>query len=240
MPITNYYDENQYLDEPFDLIENNPILQQEEDPFIYYASRSKSGGKKSNSTNKQRSNSGNINHAPYRGQQLTSDLIYKISKPYFGCGYYINTPEGKKRWQQAGKTVPSGLGKKLGEPIDCSGWTREFYRQFFGIDIGEGTKAQRTSNKFYKFTDKSQLRPGDLIHFKPNKNGIGHVGIAYKQLPNGKWLMIDSSTRPSEQGEGVGIRAVDYGREIVGYSRPIQLAMAKFGGRLIPKKRYIK
>lgn len=209
-----------------------------EEPQYYKGRAGKRNSKKTNFSPQK------VN-ARYNVNDLTSKLIFDIASPYFGLGYFINTASGRDRFKQQGRTPPSGLGKKLGEPIDCSGWTREFYK-LFGIDIGEGTKNQRSNKKFYKFKDESQLRPGDLVYFE-ERGGIGHTGIIYKKDDNGDWLMIDSSTNPLANGqkvEGIGVRKLHYGRGILTFMRPYQTAASKkFGGkltRLVPKKRYIK
>lgn len=145
----------------------------------------------------------------YQGKPITTDLILKIASPYFGTGYKLG-------------------GKKLGKPIDCSGWTRALY-QHFGVDIGEGTDFQMQGG-WQKVNEKS-MREGDVIFYKA-VNGIKHTGIVIKDPKTGKLKMIDSSTADSPQGQGIGIRDINYKRGILGVYRPYIPGYER-GGKLI-------
>lgn len=61
---------------------------------------------------------------------------------------------------------------KIGEELDCSGFTRYVYRRF---DI----KIPRSSVQQFKryAVDNKELEQGDLVFFSSNEKNIGHVGI---------------------------------------------------------------
>lgn len=90
--------------------------------------------------------------------------------------------------------------------FDCSGFVVAAYRQL-GVDLAKqglyssGAIHNNANGFLQNVDDLSQLRPGDLITYKP-KNGVGHVMI---YLGNGK--MVQASG-----GKGVNIADVDWSR----------------------------
>ncbi len=88
--------------------------------------------------------------------------------------------------------------------FDCSGFVVAAYRQL-GIDLAaKGLYSSGTihsnSNGYLQNVDVNQLRPGDLITFKP-RNGIGHVAI----------YLGDGQIIQSSGGKGVNIASLDWG-----------------------------
>lgn len=164
----------------------------------------------------------------YEGYEITPELITKIAKDVgVGKGYYM-TKKGVKNPYS---------GKKKGEPLDCSGWTRIFY-QHFGVDIGEGTSFQQKGGwQKVNIQNRKEWKPGDLFFFAPI-NGVGHTGIFYGFDEKGNPLMFDSSTKGTP---GVGLRSVPLDRPITGMYRPyVSGKKRKSGGRLIPISKFIK
>lgn len=77
--------------------------------------------------------------------------------------------EEYRRW----KGTRHRLGGTSSQGIDCSGFVKVVYKDVFNINLPRTTKAQVRQGKFIPF---NELRPGDLIFFKPPKYPR-HVGI---------------------------------------------------------------
>lgn len=116
------------------------------------------------------------------------------------------------------RTISNG-GKDV-DNIDCSGLTRAVFYSAYGVDIGEGTGAQRSisssigkTESYGKTFDSSDnpFKPGDLLHI----NG-GHVAI---YAGNGK--MLHSSSRNRDVGDygGVDYSPLTSSDVIVSYTR---------------------
>jgi len=70
-------------------------------------------------------------------------------------------------------------GNSLNKGIDCSGLVQQIYRQL-GISVPRVTYEQA---KFGKTVSVNQIRPGDLVFYRPGSRGPEHVGI---YVGNGK------------------------------------------------------
>lgn len=64
-------------------------------------------------------------------------------------------------------------GKSL-KGIDCSNFVNEVYKSVFGFIAG-GNSAEQFARTLR--VNKAELKEGDLVFFKINKNRISHVGI---------------------------------------------------------------
>ncbi|RKN85734.1 C40 family peptidase [Paenibacillus ginsengarvi] len=77
------------------------------------------------------------------------------------------------------KTVNEQLGAKYKtagttpKGFDCSGFTMFIFNQL-GIELPHQSKSQNTKGFW---VDKKDLRPGDLVFFNTDGQGISHVGI---------------------------------------------------------------
>ncbi len=65
-------------------------------------------------------------------------------------------------------------GTSLTSGVDCSGFVYCIYKNF-GITLQRSSKGMYASNGVY--VDRSQLKPGDLLFFNTNGNGVSHVGM---------------------------------------------------------------
>lgn len=70
--------------------------------------------------------------------------------------------------------------------IDCSGLSRRFYLEVFGLTLPHNSAEQSQLNIFQKLPlNPDTFKPSDLLFFKNNGKRINHVGI---YLENGKFL----------------------------------------------------
>ncbi len=81
------------------------------------------------------------------------DLLYEISD-------WIGTP-----YKFGGDT-------RMG--ADCSGFTKEIYKNVYGVDLERITVNMAKSSRKI---NRHQLQEGDLVFFRINKRKISHVGI---------------------------------------------------------------
>lgn len=77
------------------------------------------------------------------------------------------------------------LGGDSKEGIDCSGLTRRIYREVFGIELPRRTYEQV---KIGSRIEKNNLKPGDIVYFKPEETG-SHTAVYL-----GETLFINAST----------------------------------------------
>jgi cell wall-associated NlpC family hydrolase len=70
-------------------------------------------------------------------------------------------------------------GNNLATGVDCSGLVQQIYRQL-GIQVPRVTYDQAKNGKV---VSPSQIRPGDLVFYRPGSRGPEHVGI---YVGNGK------------------------------------------------------
>ncbi len=77
------------------------------------------------------------------------------------------------------------LGGDSEEGIDCSGLTRRIYREVFGIELPRNSREQ--VKRGIKIS-KENLKPGDIVYFKPEGTG-SHTAVYL-----GKTLFINAST----------------------------------------------
>lgn len=64
-------------------------------------------------------------------------------------------------------------GNSLTQGVDCSGLVQQVYRQL-GVQVPRSTYEQAKNGKRVPL---SQLRPGDLVFYRPESRGPGHVAI---------------------------------------------------------------
>ena len=75
-------------------------------------------------------------------------------------------------------------GSSLVTGADCSGFTQQIFKKN-GINIARTAQAQYNTTKGTKVTNKSKLKPGDLVFFGSSAKNITHVGI---YAGNGKYV----------------------------------------------------
>lgn len=115
---------------------------------------------------------------------------------------------GEVLWDGKPHTSVNGSGTVYNYPkgtrvFDCSGFVVAAYRKL-GIDLaahGCFSTGTMQASSFLQTVSQSQLRPGDLIFYKPH-NGIGHVVI---YAGNGQCIECAG-------GVGVVARTVDWSR----------------------------
>jgi len=82
--------------------------------------------------------------------------------------------------------IPYRKGGTTEKGFDCSGFVREIYKEYFGIDLPHGSTSQ-SSLSFMERVTKDELITGDLVFFSTtgkNKR-INHVGI---YLSDGRFI----------------------------------------------------
>lgn len=77
------------------------------------------------------------------------------------------------------------LGGDSKEGIDCSGLTRRIYREVYGIELPRRTYEQV---KIGSRIERSDLKPGDIVYFRPEGTG-SHTAVYL-----GETLFINAST----------------------------------------------
>lgn len=96
------------------------------------------------------------------------------------------------------KCPPGISGKDVNQGYsDCSTFSKWVFGQL-GVAIGETTSDQR--DKISKAgcairKDYNNVKAGDLLYFRPNKKGVGHVAIATGNTKPGYIEAIQSSSR---------------------------------------------
>lgn len=88
---------------------------------------------------------------PVEGEKADPEQIVKIARSLVGTPYLF------------GGSDPTGF--------DCSGLTQYVYGKV-GISLPRTTR-----NQFNELPSVEDLRPGDLVFFNPDGDGITHVGI---------------------------------------------------------------
>ncbi len=91
--------------------------------------------------------------------------------------------------------TPHRMGGKSSSGTDCSGFVMTVYYKLFGIKLPRDMENQAAVGVF---TDKNELKPGDLVFFRPPKIQR-HVGI---YLSNGEFAHTSSR-------KGVTISRID-------------------------------
>ena len=94
--------------------------------------------------------------------------------------------------------TPYKFGGQTKKGIDCSAFTREFYRKVFGFEIPRTAYYQEL---FLKKINKDELRPGDIVFFNskvsPSKR---HCGV---YIGSGQFI------HAANYREGVKISCID-------------------------------
>lgn len=131
----------------------------------------------------------------------------KVGTPYAAVNPFRF---GDVPWDGRAHRSVNGSGSTYQYPrgtqvFDCSGFVVAAYRKL-GIDLAAKGLASSwaihaNAGGFLQNIDPSQLRPGDLVTYKP-KNGVGHVVI---YLGDGK--MVQASG-----GKGVNVADLDWSR----------------------------
>lgn len=70
--------------------------------------------------------------------------------------------------------TPYRYGGENSNGIDCSAFTQQVYRDFFGTDIPRSTRSQLQEGKGIR---RRSIKMGDLIFFKTGRRAL-HVGIS--------------------------------------------------------------
>ena len=134
---------------------------------------------------------------PPSSGNTVGDQIVSLAREYLGWSYSK---------ELRGQTI-NGVSY-----TDCSWFVWKVYQRV-GISIGSSSQSQynRCKENGWDFTNKSALRPGDLVFWKYGSS-IGHVGI---YIGNGQ--IIDASSSENRVlirnlWEGKGFTIVGYGR----------------------------
>ena len=91
-----------------------------------------------------------------------------------------------RRW--AG--TPYRLGGTTRRGVDCSGFMQNLYRDVLGVKLPRSTRTQvRTGRRI----GKDELRPGDLVFFRPTRK-VRHVGV---YVGEGEFAHASSSRGPT-------------------------------------------
>jgi hypothetical protein len=82
--------------------------------------------------------------------------------------------------------IPYIRGGVTEKGFDCSGFVRQVYMEFFGVDLPHKSSSQSSFPSMQKVT-KDELLTGDLVFFSPSskKKRINHVGI---YLSDGRFI----------------------------------------------------
>ena len=110
------------------------------------------------------------------------------------------------------KCPPGISGKDVNQGYaDCSTFSKWVFGQL-GVYIGETTSDQR--DKIAKAgcsikKDYNNVKAGDLLYYRPNKKGIGHVAIATGNIIDGRIEMIQNSSGKGTNKNTVSPSALD-------------------------------
>ncbi|MBU2622485.1 MAG: C40 family peptidase [Proteobacteria bacterium] len=99
--------------------------------------------------------------------------------------YRIDVEQMLREEMKLWKDTPHHMGGTSSSGADCSGFVMIVYDKLFGIKLPRNTENQVTVGVF---TDKNDLKPGDLVFFKPPRIKR-HVGI---YLSNGEFAHTSS------------------------------------------------
>ena len=159
--------------------------------------------------------------------KATTDLInaqYKAAKKYQAYADKIagkakkTTKQTIKISDSTGKAIVSSAKKYVGKldyvwggsslvsGADCSGFTQQIYKKN-GINIARTAQEQYNTTKGTKITNKSKLKPGDLLYFGTGANNITHTGI---YAGNGKFI------HSPHKGKKVSISSLSDRKDFVG------------------------
>ncbi|RPH49447.1 MAG: hypothetical protein EHM85_13865 [Desulfobacteraceae bacterium] len=117
------------------------------------------------------------------------------SGPDYSEEYKIDTEQLLREEIKLWADTPHRMGKTGSSGTDCSGFVMSVYEKLFGIILPRDTENQVAVGVL---VDKDELRPGDLIFFRPPKIER-HVGI---YLSNGEFAHTSSR-------KGVTISRID-------------------------------
>lgn len=167
------------------------------------------------------------------------DKIINWAQPYIGIPY---SDSGNKT-----------LDKEKG--IDCSGFMYNLYKELYNIDIGtyshtQGTKGTEIGKGLSGIEKMKLAQPGDLLYFRhePTSNtgsgaSGGHVATLLGRGLDGKYYILDSNIRQNKNGiairtlEDDQFKMLETGNAGI---RRLTTTKKKNGGKLLPRKRYIK
>ena len=112
---------------------------------------------------------------------------------------------------QLGK--PYGWGAEGPNSFDCSGLTYYAYKNGAGVTLPRTSAAQATAGRA---VSKSDLKPGDLVFFNTNGQGISHVGI---YIGGGNMI---HSTKPGDVVKTTSINSSYYSSRYVTARRIVE------------------
>jgi len=114
------------------------------------------------------------------------------------------------------QSVPYRYGGCSVKGVDCSGFVKMIYQEFFNINVPHGSRNQV---HYGHKVDKDDLRPGDLLFFKMGSR-IGHVGI----------YLADGFFVSAESMRGIGIchiNSIYWQKKYVTAKRLLNLSVPK-------------
>lgn len=168
-----------------------------------------------------------------------SERILNWAQPYIGISYS----------DSGNKTLDETKG------IDCSGFMYNLYKELYNVDIGTYSHSQGKKGveigKGLSGVEKMKLaQPGDLLYFRHDPTSDtgsgasgGHVAAFLGKGNDGRYYILDSNTRQNKNGIAIRYLEDDQFKMLETGNAGIRRLTTdnkKIGGKLIPKKRYIK
>ncbi|MGL4851545.1 MAG: C40 family peptidase [Phocaeicola sp.] len=106
----------------------------------------------------------------------------EIAKSSIKLGVDINKKDNHRLYVESARWigVPHRMGGTTKQGIDCSGLTKNIYKEVYKMQLERNSNDQRVKN--CRKVKKTKLREGDLVFFHNgrNKKQANHVGIYLK------------------------------------------------------------